>query len=100
MTFDASASRDPDGIIATYSWNFGDGAPTASGMLARHKYSVAGRYVAALVVTDDKGASAQASQTVEITDQSRVGIFDVSLFGVGQYQIESESGTYDTTPFQ
>ena len=33
VSFNASSSRDPDGSITHYAWNFGDGA-TAIGVLA------------------------------------------------------------------
>ena len=66
VSFDASASSDPDGTIAAYAWTFGDGA-TASGRTAAHTYAVAGTYTAQLTVTDDDGATANASRDILVT---------------------------------
>ncbi len=60
VTFNGSLSRDPDGQIVSYAWNFGDGS-TASGVSAPHAYTTAGTYPATLTVTDDKGATASSS---------------------------------------
>jgi len=54
VTFDASASYDPDGYIVGWSWDFGDGN-SASGELVSHIYLVAGDYNVTLTVTDDDG---------------------------------------------
>lgn len=56
--FDAGASLDPDGSIASAAWDFGDGNG-ATGMTATHRYAAAGSYRVALTVTDDQGASAR-----------------------------------------
>jgi chitodextrinase len=56
VIFDGSASYDPDGSIASYAWEFGDGS-TAASVVATHTYTTAGTYTARLTVTDDKGAT-------------------------------------------
>ncbi|AQP46315.1 hypothetical protein BW730_00745 [Tessaracoccus aquimaris] len=65
VSVDASGSSDPDGSIASYAWDFGDGA-TGSGATATHAYAAAGTYTVALTVTDDKGVSRQKSQSVTV----------------------------------
>jgi chitodextrinase len=62
---DASNSTDPNGNIATYSWNWGDGT-TGSGRLAAHEYLAEQSYTIALTVTDTRGASSGSSKTVSI----------------------------------
>lgn len=52
--FSGAGSTDPDGSVAAWSWNFGDGA-TGSGVSAIHAYGVAGTYNASLSVTDNEG---------------------------------------------
>jgi len=66
VQFNAGASSDPDGSIASYAWDFGDGG-TATGITATHTYPTAGVYVALLTVTDDGGASDTTNQTITVT---------------------------------
>ncbi|MDP9281417.1 MAG: PKD domain-containing protein [Chloroflexota bacterium] len=64
-TLDARASSDPDGTIASYTWQFGDGAgATTSTPTAVHAYTRPGTYTVALTVTDNNGASATASRSL------------------------------------
>lgn len=65
-TFDASSSSDVDGSIVGYSWTFGDGT-NATGMTTNHSYLNEGTYVVSVVVTDDDGATHEASQTITVT---------------------------------
>ncbi|GEK78813.1 hypothetical protein ABA31_01640 [Agrococcus baldri] len=62
---DGSASEDPDGSIDAYAWDFGDGG-SASGATATHEYDAGGTYEIELTVTDDRGATAVATETVTI----------------------------------
>jgi len=66
-TFDASGSSDPDGTIAGYAWDFGDGS-VGSGAQTTHAYAVAGTYQVTLTVTDNRGATATAGSPVTATD--------------------------------
>jgi PKD repeat protein len=55
VTFSAAGSSDPDGTIASYTWNFGDGT-TSSAPNPVHAYA-AGSFSATLTVQDTLGAS-------------------------------------------
>jgi PKD repeat protein len=52
ISFDASASTDPDGSISRYHWDFGDGNQS-TGITTRHIYQFPGTYEVRLTVTDD-----------------------------------------------
>jgi len=65
MQFNASASADPDGTIASYAWNFGEGT-TSTGVIAWQRYTVPGSYLVTLTVTDNLGAMAVATRTIQI----------------------------------
>jgi MYXO-CTERM domain-containing protein len=58
VTLDAGGSSDPDGSIAAYSWDFGDGTPAGNGAVVTHAYSRSGIFIATLTVTDNRGATA------------------------------------------
>ncbi|NNE34211.1 MAG: PKD domain-containing protein, partial [Rhodothermales bacterium] len=66
VRFDGSPSFDPDGTIASYSWDFGDESG-ASGVSASHTYSGAGSYTVTLTVTDNNGGTATSTATIELT---------------------------------
>jgi hypothetical protein len=66
VVLDATASRDPDGTIQSYRWDFGDGA-TGEGVQAEHTYRQPGRYFPAVTVTDDAGAMDRFVAEVVIT---------------------------------
>jgi PKD repeat protein len=57
MQFNGSKSHDPDGNIASYQWDFGDGK-TGSGVTVNYAYTAAGTYTVTLTVTDNNGATA------------------------------------------
>ena len=67
VSVDGAASTDPDGTVASYAWDFGDGA-TATGATASHTYAAAGTYPVTLTVTDDDGATGTNTQQVTVTD--------------------------------
>ncbi len=56
VLFDAGASRDPDGEIVSYDWEFGDGH-RGTGVRVTHVYRTPGYFVPRLTVTDDRGAT-------------------------------------------
>jgi glucose/arabinose dehydrogenase len=57
VTFDASASRDPDGDPLTYVWDFGDGSPSVSTAesVVTHRYDRTATFNAQLYVVDSSG---------------------------------------------
>ncbi len=70
VVFDASASKDADGQIIEYLWDFGDGSPEESGQTVIHVYSAVGRYTVTLTVTDDQGLSNSVEKAVSVSEQS------------------------------
>jgi PKD repeat protein len=72
VAFDGRTSTDPDGVIAGYSWNFGDAASGAANTSTLgnpvHTYSSPGTFTASLVVTDNQGnPSAAATKVITVT---------------------------------
>jgi PKD repeat protein len=68
VSFDGTASYDPDGTIVGYAWDFGDRS-TGSGGTSTHGYSIAGTYAVRLNVTDNSGSTQVSTQTLTITDR-------------------------------
>ena len=57
VTFDASASSDPDGPLASLRWDLdGDGSYETSGVTASRSYANPGTFTVALLVKDSDGA--------------------------------------------
>ena len=63
LTVDGTGSSDPDGAIASYAWNFGDGT-TSTEAKPVHTYAAPGSYSVSLTVTDNRGATAVTTAAV------------------------------------
>ncbi len=70
--FDGSGSTDPypGGSIASYSWDWGDGTPTSSGISPKHTYAAAGEYSVTLTVTDSYGLVGKTTHSVTVEEKS------------------------------
>jgi PKD repeat protein len=69
VSFDASASSDPDATITNYSWNFegaGFTVETGSTPSATHTFAAPGTYNVVLKVRDSKGAEETTTRTVVV----------------------------------
>jgi len=86
VTFNASASYDPDGSIVSYRWDFGDGnITTVTNPIITHVYTTAAstvNYTVTLTVTDNEGSTGFTTQIVPVTNPS---ILHVSL-PAGSYE--------------
>lgn len=72
ITFDGSASYDPEGSPLTYRWQFGDGGQhlcmqQVCSPSAVHQYSAEGIYTVTLFVNDGVAESVAATSTVTVT---------------------------------
>ena|GEM_PF-280925 len=76
VSFTSSGSADPDGTIVSYSWNFGDGT-TSTEANPSHVYATPGLYTVTLTITDDKGATDNA--TLYIAVHTSEVVTDVSV---------------------
>ncbi|WP_109505942.1 PKD domain-containing protein [Nocardioides speluncae] len=78
VSFDGSGSSDPDGTIASYSWDFGDGSPAGSGATPDHTYAADGTYDVTLTVTDNLGRTASQTLEVSVLNESPVADFSAT----------------------
>lgn len=67
VSFNASASSDNEGPIASYVWDFGDGS-SGSGVNPSHTYTQAGLYTATLTVTDQGGLTDNETTNIQVNN--------------------------------
>jgi len=79
ISFNGSGSRDSDGSIASYRWDWGDGAAAESGATPSHTYASSGTYTVRLTVTDNGGATGTATTTASVQTQSTTSPGDIVL---------------------
>ena len=97
VRFDGSRSSDPDGAIARYDWDFGDGA-TGIGPTPTHVYSKSGSYLVRLTVTDDSGTvrSSDSDAVRVVVNQAPIADAGPDLIGApGQELTFVGSGSID-----
>jgi len=98
VSFSATGSSDPDGTIASYAWNFGDGS-AGTGASPSQTYTVAGEYVAELTVTDNQGATTSNTARIIVApiNQPPVAVASADrLSGSAPLSIEYQAaGSYD-----
>jgi DNA/RNA endonuclease G (NUC1) len=70
-TFDASSSLDPNGSIASYAWDFGDGS-TGSGVSVAHTFAQDGAFTVRVTVTDNDGLTDSATFVINVTNVAPV----------------------------
>jgi len=66
LIFDGSLSRDSDGYLTKWSWDFGDGT-SGNGEVTTHAYQKVGTYTVVLTVVDNNGSSDSDTFQVVIT---------------------------------
>ena len=72
VNFSSAGSNDPDGSIASYSWNFGDGSALSTVPSPSHVYSSPGTFTAVLTVTDNRGATGSAQVVTTVSPDPNV----------------------------
>ena len=70
VDFDGRASRDDDGSIVSWHWDFGDGG-SEDGEQVSHTYTTGGTFAATLLVTDDEGAVGVGSVIIKVKQGNR-----------------------------
>ena len=80
-SFDAGASKDDDGSIASYAWDFGDG-DTGTGVTTPHTYDAGGTYHVTLTVTDNRGTTTSVTNDVDVIDPPP-NVLPTAAFGSG-----------------
>ncbi len=93
VAFNAVHSYDPDGVILSYKWDFGDGT-TSTDMLAIHKYASNGAYTVKLTVTDNQGATNTTQTTVNSVNLPPEAVFTASATTVDT----NEAVYFDASP--
>ncbi|MCL3861295.1 PKD domain-containing protein [Actinotalea sp. K2] len=96
VSVDGSGSSDPDGTVAGYAWDFGDGA-TGAGVTASHTYAAAGTYTVTLTVTDNQGATGTVAAEVTVVEPGPVTELARDGFGrvvVGDWGMADVGGAW------
>ncbi|MCK5246660.1 PKD domain-containing protein, partial [Candidatus Bipolaricaulota bacterium] len=66
-------SKDEDGVIIQFEWDFGDGSSSGSGESVTHTYATAGTFTAVLCVTDNDGDTACNSKQIYVSPAAPPG---------------------------
>jgi PKD repeat protein len=85
VSFNAAASSDPDGGVASYSWSFGDGSGAGSGVTPTHSYQKPGSYAVGLTVTDSSGLSASTTHMIIVALSGKITRVRVSKTKKGTF---------------
>jgi hypothetical protein len=101
ITFDASASHDPDGAITLYEWDWDNNGiyeeshPTPT---ATHSWANIGSYPVTVRVTDNEDATGTLSKTIDVSGTVNFSI-DITG-GFGATAVITNTGTINATNIQ
>ncbi len=70
VSFNGTASSDPEGPISSYVWHFADGSPDATGATANHVFSAIGQHNVSLTVEDNTGLQHTVFQPITVLDEN------------------------------
>ncbi len=81
VIFNASESYDPEGSIASYNWNFGDGNITeVSSPIIHHSYVASRDYTVSLMVMDSDGIySSERIKTIRVVSSRDIKLNFITL---------------------
>jgi PKD repeat protein len=109
VSFTSAGSADPDGAVASYAWDFGDGSVSGQPE-AVHTFTTPGDYVVTLTVTDDQGVPSTNTVPLRVTAPNQLPVaratasplvgtapLDVVLVGDGSYDPDGAIGNYEWT---
>ena len=95
ISFSSSGSADPDGYIAQYLWDFGDGTNSTDAGPS-HPYAEPGNYTVSLKVTDNRGDSHTATTWANISPKPPIADANGPYMGGATDSIEfSSDGSHD-----
>ena len=98
INFDAALSKDSDGEIASYLWDFGDGY-TSYESKASHKYEKVGRYSIKLTVTDNVDDLNSITKIIEVKEKVIVQKIIIRLYiDKTTYYVNDEMREMDAAP--
>ena len=84
VTFNATASYDPDGTIVLYTWDFGDlNVTSTTNPVITHIYTMIGEYTVTLTVTDDDEATDSTSAPVTVSGRDVAALNIVVVYPLG-----------------
>lgn len=96
VQFSGESSSDLDGMIKSYSWDFGDGS-SGTGKKSSHIYVDDGQYTVTLTVRDDDGAIDKDTCTITVNNVKPIAEFKVSPDkGDVTTEFKFSSTSYDT----
>jgi PKD repeat protein len=106
VSFSSNGSADPDGNITGYAWDFGDGT-SSTDVNPSHTYTIPGKYVVTLTVTDNNGGQSINTKSVAATAPNLLPIaiaeadppsgsapLDVVFYAAGSYDPDGWLGNF------
>ena len=79
ITFAATVTDPGSADTHTFTWDFGDDSPTATGQSVSHVYGATGPYSAAVTATDDDGGSGIGTASVIVSPPNQAPAADAGL---------------------
>jgi PKD repeat protein len=95
ITFDASTSSDPDGVLRTYTWVFGEEKVTKTGKIVTYAFVRPGNAKVTLKVIDDDGAIGTVDITFKVNNRPPVAKAqgDLTMLEESQFTLDGSGST-------